>query len=396
MNAKTVNGLLSIAETNNTISRKHALKIVSILAEWSSINKVNLNEFENDVRFTRLCKILGRTANFANDKNAKEINANGNGGKTQKRVNGFRTEDLNTVLGVTGDDEAAKLISSITLQQMVKVLTNLAVRKRRSTPLLRSLAYNISSKDEVMDLKQCADVLYAMSVLHFPDSVLTTKVCADVQSGLKAKIDKSATIGSILTSLSLLKYYDAVILDFLTEWVVQNSEMCRTQDLIALFMSLANLNHLPQDHLEAIKAKILPTLSILDFKKDSEYLSFVWSVMALDMATPEHFKSVLNDTFVKSLENEKQGQLIPTLKMKLLNLNAGARLLLEKYDGPLFTREANLDIFKFPIAHNKDKQNLVIGMIDALKSLIPENYITVNKNTHMGFLIGEFNILCLI
>lgn len=30
--------------------------------------------------------------------------------------------DLSTVLGITGDDEAAKLISSISLPQMVKVI----------------------------------------------------------------------------------------------------------------------------------------------------------------------------------------------------------------------------------------------------------------------------------
>lgn len=56
MNAKTVNGLLSIAENNSSINRKHALKIVSILAEWSSINKVKLTDFENDARFTKLCR----------------------------------------------------------------------------------------------------------------------------------------------------------------------------------------------------------------------------------------------------------------------------------------------------------------------------------------------------
>jgi hypothetical protein len=37
------------------------------------------------------------------------------------RNTGFRTDDLNTVLSVTGDDEAAKLISNITLPQIVNV-----------------------------------------------------------------------------------------------------------------------------------------------------------------------------------------------------------------------------------------------------------------------------------
>ena len=39
-------------------------------------------------------------------------------------------------------------------------------------------------------LKQCADVLYAMAVLNFPDPVLITKICSDVQTGLKADLQK--------------------------------------------------------------------------------------------------------------------------------------------------------------------------------------------------------------
>lgn len=355
---------------------------------------MNLNEFENDARFTKLCRILGRSVpnTAASSATSSTGKIDVNLGRPTKRVNGFRTEDLNTVLGVTGDDEAAKLVSSITLPQMVKVLVNLAQRKRRSTPLLRSLAYNIASKDEELDLKQCASVLYAMSTLHFPDSVLTTKICADVQAGLKQKIEKSSAIGSILTSLSLLKHHDAVILDFITEWILNNSDICRTQDIAALFLTLANLNYLTEDHVEAIKSKLITSLTTLDFKRDSEYLSFVWSLMSLDLVTEDHLKYVLSDHFIQSLSNEKDGVLSPTIKMKLLNINAGSKLLLKnKYDGPLLTTEKNPSIFECPIAHNKDKQSLVLGMADALKSLIPENYLTINKDSQMGFLIdAEF------
>lgn len=206
INAKTVNGLLAITENNVQISRKHALKIVSILAEWSSMKRVKLSEFENDGRFLRICRMLGRTVpagkNGAAATSAKENVAN------SKRISGFRTDDLNTVLGVAGDDEAAKLIASISLPQMVKVMSTLAQRKRRSTPLLRSLAFNISSTTEQLDLKQCADVLYAMSTLNFQDSVLAAKLCADIQQGLPKNKEKSAVVGSVLTSLGILKYRD--------------------------------------------------------------------------------------------------------------------------------------------------------------------------------------------
>lgn len=195
-NAKTINGLLSVAE-GSSLTRKHALRIVSILSEWSTVNRVKLNEFENDSRFLKVCRMLGRTKNV-----------NDSGKEEHKRISGFGTDDLNTVLGVAGDDEAAKLIASISVPQMVKVMSTLAARKRRSTPLLRSLAFNISSATDPLDLKQCADIFFAMAMLNFQDSVLAAKVCADIQATLAKNTEKSAVVGSILTSLGILKYRD--------------------------------------------------------------------------------------------------------------------------------------------------------------------------------------------
>lgn len=212
VNAKTVNGLLAITENNSAFSRKHALRIVSILAEWSSADRVKISEFENDTRFLRICRMLGRTVP-KNNGAATNGKAAGDTSGAAKRISGFRTDDLNTVLGVAGDDEAAKLIASISLPQMVKVMSTLAQRKRRSTPLLRSLAFNISSAAETLDLKQSADVLYAMSTLNFQDSVLGAKVCADVQAALPKNVERSAVVGSILTSLGILRYRDLGELD---------------------------------------------------------------------------------------------------------------------------------------------------------------------------------------
>lgn len=175
---------------------------MSILAEWSSINRVQLADFENDARFIKLCRLLGRAV----PKNQQQQQTP-NGQST--KISGFRTDDLNTVIGVAGDDEAAKLIASISIPQMIKVMSALAQKKRRSTPLLRSLAYNISSNSAQLDLKQCADLLYAMAVLNFPDSVLISRISMDVQSGLAQNTDKPAAVGSIITSLGLLKYRDA-------------------------------------------------------------------------------------------------------------------------------------------------------------------------------------------
>lgn len=85
-------------------------------------------------------------------------------------------------------------------------MTTLTMRKRRSVSLLRSLAYNITANCEQLDLKQSADLLYSMCTLNFVDENLLTKICADVINELTTDVRKSSVIGSVVTSLGLLKY----------------------------------------------------------------------------------------------------------------------------------------------------------------------------------------------
>jgi len=391
LKAKTVNGLLNIAETQQDISRKHALKIVSILAEWSSINKIKLNEFENDSRFTKLCRVLGRTVNPRNRPGPTSM-PNYTSSRAVNKIEGFRTDDLNVVLGVTGDDEAAKLVATITLPQMIKVFKNLAIKKRRSTPLLRSLSYNMSSKEHHLDLRQCADVLYAMASLNFPDPVLIAKLCEDVQEKMKEPVEKPSLVGSIVTSLALLKYREPLLLDTLCEWIVKNQDSCRTNDVSAVFMSLAFLNHMPTNLEEPLKKSVANSLTPLDFKNSLDYLGFVWSLMVLNFSHDGFYNSVLQQTFIEKLLAESSDKELPaTAKMKLLNINAGVKLFLPTYSGSMLSRESNENIYDVPLIHSREKQLIVNGMIDAIKSLVPENCLRFNKDTNMGFVIdAEF------
>lgn len=192
--AKSVSTLLSLQE-NSPLERKHALKIVSKLAEWSSEKKINMSDFESDHRFIKICSALGRPITKSQRQNP------------QNNKRDFRSE-LNTVLGVAGDDEAARLIASISLPQMVKVFSTLAQRKRRSTPILRSLAFNVINSSDKLDLKQCADVLFASAALNFHDGDLFARVAKDVKEAYLAEVEKSSAVGSIMTSLGLLKYRD--------------------------------------------------------------------------------------------------------------------------------------------------------------------------------------------
>ncbi|XP_055523711.1 FAST kinase domain-containing protein 4 [Wyeomyia smithii] len=385
-NASTVNDLLAIPGRAK-VSRKQALKIVSILAEWSSIKKVKLSEFENDSRFIQLCNVLGRTSNRNNgtlNKSSFTIN--------RTTGSNLHVDDLQTVLGVTANDEAAKLIAGLTMSQMIKVMTSLAQKKKRSTPLLRSLAFNISSSSSQLNLKECGDLLYAMANLNFRDSVLAAKVCTDVEAGLAENEDKPGSVGSILTSLSLLRYRDTAILDVLSDWIVSKSEICKPAHVGTFLLSLATLNYEP-NNMDNVQEKLVNHLMQSDFIKSVDWLNTVWSLAVLNCVSQQQLVSVLNSSFISCLEKERSGELSPAIKMKLLNLNAVANNVVRS-DSDFSTLNPNDPKLFVPIECSKSKRVLITGMLDALKSLLPsENHVRINQRTTMGFAIDAECVL---
>jgi len=293
---------------------------------------------------------------------------------------------------VTGDDEAAKLIQTMTLPMMIKVLKILAIKKRRSTPLLRSLSFNMSKKEHHLDLRQSSEVLYAMATLNFPDPVLIEKICEDIQEKMKKPIDKTSTVSTIIRSFAFLKYRKPLLLDMLCEKFVKN-ENSSTSEISDVFMSLALLNYMPANLEEPLK-KLVASSGLIpkDFKTSSNYLGFVWSLMALNFNHDEFFSSVLQQNFIKELlASSVDKEISAAAKMKLLNINAGVKLFLPTYNGSMLSREKNENIYDVPLVHNREKQMIVNGMIDAIKSLVPESCLRLNKDTNMGFVIdAEF------
>nr|CAH7741058.1 unnamed protein product [Callosobruchus chinensis] len=369
--AETTEELLSVSEGSG-VSRKHALKVVSILADWAMSGKVNLKDFEGDPRFIRLCKILTKGP-YNNQKSLKQSLP-------------AQSEDLSTILGVTADDEAAKLVECITLPQMVKVMSTLSMKKRRSTLLLRSLAYNISANAAQLDLKQSGDLLYSMSSLNFIDENLLAKVANDIcQQINKSVTKKSSVIGSILTSVGLLKYKDPALLDALSEWITENHTICRAQDIFSLLMTLAILQYTPQNA-EKLYEVILPLLTPFEAGKALQWLEVVWSLVLLGRAAEKDVSSVLNDSFIDSLMITGPESLPFSAKLKLLNIDGAAGHLLKGYRGPRIP--ADSPIKNTELLRTKDKREMADSVVDALSHLIRSELLLRTKiNTKYGFYI---------
>lgn len=84
---------------------------------------------------------------------------------------------------------------------------------------------------------------------------------------------------------------------------------------------------------------------------------------------------------------ERETDLSPTIKMKLLNIDAASRILYKDYTGSQLV--AGSSVYDVPLGYSKNKQILVNGLLDALKSLFPsETYVRTSFDTKMGFVIG--------
>jgi len=366
-NATSVEELLAISEME-LISKQHALKAVSMLAEWASSGKVKLSEFETNPKFLKLCRMLG---------------------KENSKVKGNLFSDLSTVLGITGDDEAAKLISSISLSQMVKVLSTLGAKKKRSTTLMRSLAFNIGRSSEKMDIKQCADILYALAVLNFPDEVLLEKVGADLRSTL-TKNDRPSVVGSILTSIGILRYRDPDLLESLSSWLEKHMNECKQHILISYVLTLAYVNYKPVN-MDNIIQKFKNIKQFKDVNNLNTWLDVIWSLVVLEKVDNEHLESVLSADFVSNIMAVNGNRSNKIISIKLLNIN-GYAMTKPQYKGPLL--DSSSEIFNVELVKSKDKHVLMTSMMDALLTMFPSaNFVRTDINTNLGFFVDADCVL---
>ncbi|XP_063547944.1 FAST kinase domain-containing protein 4 [Cydia strobilella] len=364
--AMDINGLLAVAE-NPVVSRRHALKMVSILSDWSTSNKVKITDFEKDPRFLKLCRILARTST------------------TQAMSSLTMAEDLSTVLGITGDDEAARLIANLTLPQMVKVMRALHQKGRRSTPLLRALSYNITRQADTIDLKKSADLLFSMATLNFPDPLLLDRICKDVIECLPANKEKPAVVNSIIVSLGLLKYRHEPALTAITGWIQTHMQTCRAGDIASAVVTLATVDYVPPN--SEILFKAAESLKEEEMAKSSAWLDLVFALLTLDKAQPHQLVSTIQPEFIDKLLS--LGEIVIPSRRKLMAIDA--YLHLTSPSSPRLPSDISVGV---PLVYTKEKTLYVHSIMDTFRSLVSaDTFMKRECNSGMGFLYdAEFAI----
>lgn len=275
-NANTVTDLLKLTETG--LNQKNAMSVLTKLSVWTASNQANVKDFENDYRFLKLCRVLSKVSN---QKDAKSI----------IHTDQQKSMELEMVLSIAGDDEASKIVESLTLPQKVKVFSSLARKKSRSLSVLKTLAATISEHTSKMNLKECSDLLFAMVSLNFVDEMLLSRINIDINESIDQNVNKMAVVGSIITSIGLLKYKEPILLDNLTKLILEKQELCRPKDLASLILTLALVNYRPK-YVDQFQSKLIPKIAQDDLSS-GEWLDYVWALTVLELHQPKHLETVL-------------------------------------------------------------------------------------------------------
>ena len=278
------------------------------------------------------------------------------------------------------DDRTTELAAQMTYEELAKVFCALGSVRRRATPVIRSLVFHMARQAEHLPPKMLSNLLFAAQALTFPDPVLLEKVAADLTPQIP-QIDKPALVGSLLFCAGQLRWRCPVVLEALVEWVERNASACPVQTLAATVITLANVSYLPND-MDSLFNVVLPRLTPGSLSRPSAWLDVVWALVVLGRADAHLVASVLNPTFVSAITTTEP-QHRPGVRLKLLNVDAAAGLLIPGYSGPRL-EAGELEGAAVPVRSREELRlsRLVLGTLHNL--LPPPRYLLQNLHAPMG------------
>ncbi|XP_042225535.1 FAST kinase domain-containing protein 4-like [Homarus americanus] len=281
------------------------------------------------------------------------------------------------------DDRTIELASEMNYVELSKIFCVLGTIKRRATPVIRALAFHMAKQVEKLTPKQLCNVLFAMNTLNFPDPVLLEKVAQDLVPQV-TDIDKPKLVGSLLFCMGQMRWRHTSLLEVLSEWIEKNMQVCPMITLTAIINTLSTVSYMPSNS-DSLFNVLVPKLIPSAFVKKTAWLDVVWSLCVLDRATEEHISSVLEPSFVSNIPSADQ-HLRMGIKLKLLNINAVAKLKMASYNG------SYLDLANFKdVIITKGRDDLKLSkhiQIMLHNFLPPPRYIRENIQTTMGICVN--------
>ncbi|NXU36137.1 FAKD4 protein, partial [Drymodes brunneopygia] len=235
------------------------------------------------------------------------------------------------------EDKALELAEQFDPDELRRVALALALQQRRCVPLLRALSYHLLQKPAELPLPVLTDLLFAFSKLSFQQPQVLHRLSLELQPHLGTL--SPAQVSRCARSFASLRWLSRPLAEAIAQYCLDNTQNLSLTQLCGILVSFARLNFQPSSS-EEFFSMIHEQLQGQEQQLDMHLLvDVVWSLCVLQQAQPPHLSQVLSPEFHTRL----QGDTSPRAQsswLKLLHINATARLEAPGYQGPFLPAEA--------------------------------------------------------
>ncbi|KAK4826626.1 hypothetical protein QYF61_010554 [Mycteria americana] len=234
------------------------------------------------------------------------------------------------------EDKALELAEQFNPDDIRKITLALAYQNRRCVPLLRALSYHLIQKHYELSLNVLMDLIFAYGKLNFHQPQVFQKIATDLHPHVSAMTPVEVT--RCIRSFALLKWLSLPLFEAIAQYAVDNTKRLSVTHLCGIILSFARLNFHPsgsEDFFNMVHGEFQGQLDSLEPHLLTE---LVWSLCVLQQAKAPYLQRVLAPDFHARIQGD-QSLKAQNLRLKLIHINAAAKLESPDYRGPFLPAE---------------------------------------------------------
>ncbi|NXL54630.1 FAKD4 protein, partial [Podilymbus podiceps] len=234
------------------------------------------------------------------------------------------------------EDKALELAEQFNPDDIRKITLALAYQNRRCVPLLRALSYHLIQKHSDLSLSVLMDLIFAYGKLNFHQPQVFQKIAADLHPHLPTMTPVEVT--RCIKSFAFLRWLSLPLFEAIAQYVLDNTKQLSVTHLCSIILSFARLNFQPsgsEDFFKAVHEELQGQLGGLE---PHLLTDLVWSLCVLQQAKAPYLQQVLASDFQARIRGD-QSLKARSLQLKLIHINAAAKLESPDYRGPFLPAE---------------------------------------------------------
>ncbi|KAM6277833.1 FAST kinase domain-containing protein 4 isoform 1-T2 [Spheniscus humboldti] len=234
------------------------------------------------------------------------------------------------------EDKALELAEQFNPDDIRKIMLALAYQNRRCVPLLRALSYHLIQKHSELSLSVLMDLIFAYGKLNFHQPQVFQKIATDLHPHVSTM--KPIEVTRCIRSFALLKWLSLPLFEAIVQYALDNTKQLSVTHLCSIILSFARLNFQPSGSEDFFNMVHEELQSQLDSLEPHLLTDLVWSLCVLQQAKAPYLQRVLAPDFHARIRGD-QSLKAQNLRLKLIHINAAAKLESPDYRGPFLPAE---------------------------------------------------------